>query len=30
MMQNRTILGAKEVLTKRENSDNMTLNSHHT
>ena len=26
MMQNRTILGSKEVLTKRENSDNMTLN----
>ena len=26
MIQNRTILGSKEVLTKRENSDNMTLN----
>ena len=30
MMQNRTILGSKEVLTKRENGDNMILNSHHT
>lgn len=30
MMQNRTILGSKEVLTKPENSDNMTLNSYHT
>lgn len=29
-MQNRTILGSKEVLTKRENSDNMALNSYHT
>lgn len=26
MMQNRITLGSKEVLTKRENSDNMTLN----
>ena len=30
MMQNRITLGSKEVLTKRENSDNMTLNSYHT
>lgn len=30
-MQNRTILGSKEVLTKvKKNSDKMALNSHHT
>ena len=30
MMQNRTILGSKEVLTKVKNSDNTALNSYHT
>lgn len=29
-MRNRITLGSKEVLTKREKSDNMTLNSYHT